>query len=375
MPFADEMIGVGVAEDLGRLIGQAAPGCAVQQLSAAAGALHGLSVSRRAEVLRDALLADVGEDYPRLAAVVRRALQDSAEFRGWLIWPVTSAVATAAVRADTPGAFIDALTLLAELTGRLTSEFAVRTLLRHDCDRALAVVLDWTASPDEHVRRLASEGTRPYLPWAVRVPELAARPGSTVPILNALYRDDSEYVRRSVANHLNDLSRDHPELVVHTAARWLADAAPTTPALVRRALRTLVKRGHPEALALLGFPPATIDLDGPRVTDPRVPWGGAIRFTAAIRNVGPEPVRLTVDYVIHHRKANGSLSPKVFKLATCELAAGERFDIARTHSFRMITTRRYYAGRHAVSLQVNGVASEPEPFELLADPGDDRLGG
>jgi hypothetical protein len=219
------------------------------------------------------------------------------------------------------------------------------------------------------VRRLASEGTRPYLPWAVRVPEILARPGITVPVLDALYRDESDYVRRSVANHLNDLSRDHPELVVATAGRWLAEPAPTTPALVRHALRTLVKRGDPGALELLGFGPATLEIDGPVLAAATVPFDGTVRFTAAVRNVGAEQARLSIDYVVHHRKANGSQTAKTFKLTTRTLAPGEELEISRDHSFRPITTRRYYPGPHAVALQVNGVATDRVAFELEAPAG------
>ena len=370
MPFADELIGPGVAANLSSSIQRAAPGLALEQLPRAARALDGLSVRERADLLRDALLADVGDDYPTLARTIRRARDNSPEFSGWLIWPVTSAVATSAVQAGTADAFTDAMALLAELTGRLSSEFAIRILLRHDLDRALPLILEWTASDDEHVRRLASEGTRPYLPWAVRIPGIIAQPGITVPILDALYRDDSEDVRRSVANHLNDLSRDSAELVVQTARAWLQNPASTTPAVVRHGLRTLVKRGHAGALGLLGFGPAAVEVDGPHVENPQVPWGGTIRFTAAIRNTGDEQARLAVDYVVHHRKANGSLSEKVFKLATCDLAPGQRFEVDRTHSFRQISTRRYHAGSHAIALQVNGVATPPVSFDLLPAPGD-----
>ncbi len=115
--------------------------------------------------------------------------------------------------------------------------------------------LTWTASGDEHVRRLASEGTRPFLPWAKRCGDPGPTPRSTLPILDALCNDASEYVRRSVANHLNDLSRQQPDIVVETATRWLAEPDANADRLVRHALRTLVKKGHPGALALLGSAP------------------------------------------------------------------------------------------------------------------------
>ena len=369
MPFAEQLISDQTAAALTAAVRAAAPDAVLHALPATAGRLGALSLRERADLLRDALLADLPGGYEDLARVVRAARDGATPFGGWLIWPVTSAVATRAVEEDTDAAFDDAMALLAELTGRLTAEFAVRTLLRHDLDRAVGAVTAWTRSDDVDVRRLASEGTRPYLPWAVRVPGILARPGVTVPILDALYRDESDYVRRSVANHLNDLSRDHPDLVVTTAGRWLAEPAATTPGLVRHALRTLVKRGHPGALELLGFGPATLEIDGPVLDAASVPFEGAVRFTAAVRNVGAEQARLSIDYVVHHRKANGSQTAKTFKLTTRTLAPGERVEISREHSFRPITTRRYYPGPHAVALQVNGVATDRAVFELEAPGG------
>lgn len=364
MPFADQLISDHTATALTEAVAAAAPDVVLRALPATVGRLGELSLRERADLLRDAVLADLPGGYPDLARVVRTARDGTAPFTGWLIWPVTSAVAARAVEEGTEAAFDDAMALLADLTGRLTAEFAIRTLLRHDVDRAVGIARTWTRSDDADVRRLASEGTRPYLPWAVRVPQILARPGVTVPLLDALYRDDSEYVRRSVANHLNDLSRDHPELVVATAGRWLAAPAPTTPGLVRHALRTLVKRGHPGALGLLGFGPATVEIDGPVLDGARVPFGGTLRFTAEVRNVGADEARLSIDYVVHHQKANGSQSAKTFKLTTRTLAPGERVQLSREHSFRPITTRRYHPGPHAVALQVNGVVTDRAPFEL-----------
>jgi 3-methyladenine DNA glycosylase AlkC len=366
MPFADELINGHTARLLTRAVRTALPGVEPASLRAAAHRLDALPLRERADLLRDALLADVPGGYAELADVVRAARDAVPEFGGWLIWPVTSAVAAQAVAEGTDAAFDDAMALLADLTGRLTSEFALRVLLRHDLDRALGIVAGWTASSEADVRRLASEGTRPYLPWAVRVPELSARPDATVPILDALHRDDSEYVRRSVANHLNDLGRDHADLTVATARRWLDTPAPTTERLVRHGLRTLVKRGHPGALELLGFAPATLEVDGPVVDHTRVPFGGSVRFTATIRNTGAEKARLAIDYVIHHHRANGSQSTRTFKLTTRTLAPNETVAVTREHSFRLLTTRRYHPGPHAVALQINGVTSDRAEFELQA---------
>lgn len=273
MPFADELISRHTVQNLTHAIRAAAPDTTLTALHAAARQIGPLALRQRADLLRDALLTDLPGDYATLARTVRTARDNAPQFTGWLIWPVTSALATRAVQEGETAPFDDAMALLADLTGRLSSEFAIRTLLRHDVDRALNTIEgDWAGSADPDVRRLASEGTRPYLPWAVRVPQILARPGVTVPILDALYRDESAYVRRSVANHLNDLSRDHPELVVDTARRWLDSPDATTERLVRHGLRTLVKRGHLGALELLGFAPAVLDVDGPRLDRCRPSW-------------------------------------------------------------------------------------------------------
>ncbi|MDV6262569.1 DNA alkylation repair protein [Rhodococcoides yunnanense] len=363
MPFADELIGPDTARALFRTVHTAAPSADLSSLDAAAGVLGPLALRARADLLRDALLTGLPGTYVQFAGTIRRAAEDS-DFQGWLIWPVTSAVASKAVEEKTSTAFDDGMQLLAELTGRLTSEFAIRTFLRTDLDRALEIALEWTQSSDEHVRRLASEGTRPYLPWSVRVPEILARPGITVPILDRLYRDDSDYVRRSVANHLNDFSRDVPDVVVQAAARWLDDPDANTDQLVRHALRTVIKNGNTDALALLGFAPADLDVTGPVLDVTELPIGGSLEFTASIRNLGLEPAKVVIDYIVHHTKANGAQTGKTFKLKTTSIAPGESIAVRRRHSFRPLTTRKYYPGPHAIELQVNGASSGRAEFLL-----------
>lgn len=366
MPFADELIGSHTALALITAIRAAEPDRPLTALRAVPAELDGVSLRERSDLMRDALLGDLDPGYPGFAAVVRRAAAGDEPFSGWLIWPVTSAVASRAVEAGSTEAFDDALALLAELTPRLTSEFAVRTLLRHDLDRALRVIrTEWVGSDTADVRRLASEGTRPYLPWATRVPGILRDPAATIPILNGLYRDDSEYVRRSVANHLNDLSRDHADLVVATARAWLDDPDGNTRRLVGRALRTLVKRGDAGALALLGFEPARVDVSGFELDHDTVAVGETLGLTATLTNAGDDVAQLSIDYVVHHRKANGGTTGKTFKLAVRTLAPGERTTITKSHSFRLITTRRYHPGAHSIELLVNGVSAGRRDFQLL----------
>ncbi|MDX3853965.1 DNA alkylation repair protein [Streptomyces sp. AK02-01A] len=368
MPTADELLGRGVALRLIETVGRAAPGRELRSLNDAADALEGLSLRERSDLLADALLKDLPEDYWALDRIFRSALDDEL-FTGWLIWPVTEASVRAALSdGSTTTSFDGALDLLADLTPRLTGEFAIRRLLETDLPRALPRVRAWTRHTDAHVRRLASEGTRPHLPWAKKVKAILAAPESTIPILDALYRDSSEYVRRSVANHLNDISRNEPDLVVATAARWLENPDAHTQWVVRHGLRTLVKRAHPGALALQGYLPAPlVTVTGPVLAMTTVAVGEELAFEVTLTNTGAEAAALAVDYLVHHMKANGALRPKVFKLATRTLEPGQSVTIARRHSFKKISTRTYYAGEHAIEIQVNGSVAGRSPFRLVLD--------
>jgi 3-methyladenine DNA glycosylase AlkC len=342
-------------------------------LAAAAERLDPLALWARADLLAAALLSDLSDldpgrrqaaGYERAAAIFRAALQDP-QFSGWTVWPVGEAAVTLALQDGRRRYFEDALALLAELTPRLTSEFAIRRLLIEDLDRSLAIITDWTHHPDGHVRRLASEGTRPYLPWAVRVPGIIARPEATLPILDALHRDESGDVRRSVANHLNDVARHAPAEVVAAAGRWSAEPGEHTAWVVRHGLRSLVKKAHPGALAVLGFTSGSVSVTAPELDRGTVHLPGELGFGVVVTNDSGEPARVAVDYVVHYVKANGSLAPKVFKLAVAELAPGESRQLRKTHAFRQMTTRVHYPGPHGIEVQANGTLSAKAEFDVV----------
>ncbi|MBI4905637.1 MAG: DNA alkylation repair protein [Acidobacteria bacterium] len=138
-----------------------------------------------------------------------------------------------------------------ELTKRFTAEFSIRPFLIQHRDACLAMLRNWTRDPDQHVRRLVSEGTRPRLPWAMRLLEFQANPHLSLPLLEALKDDPELYVRRSVANHLGDIAKDHPALVFDVCEAWLNE----TPSenrrwMIRHAVRHPAKKNHPRALAI-----------------------------------------------------------------------------------------------------------------------------
>jgi 3-methyladenine DNA glycosylase AlkC len=367
MGAMNELINEHAVEALADILAAAAPGAQWPALAGAGRTLDGLSLRGRTDRVSGALLDDLqrlpSPGYATAAGIFRRAL-DHSGFTGWVLWPVSEAAVTLALDSGGIPDFKDCLALLAELTPRLTGEFAIRRLLARDPDTSLQAILEWTEHPDEHVRRLASEGTRAYLPWAVRVPALVQRPGATLPILDALYRDPSEYVRRSVANHLNDLARHAPDVVVATAAAWLAAPDANTAWVVRHGLRTLVKKAHPGALALQGFVPASVAVTELRLDRDVVAMPEDLGFEFEISNTGTGDARLAVDYAVHYRKANGTQSVKIFKLTALTLAAGETRMLAKRHAFRPMTTRVHHPGMHALELQVNGVRHGRAEFRV-----------
>jgi hypothetical protein len=184
-----------------------------------------------------------------------------------------------------------------------------------------------------------------------------------LPILLRLRDDPSESVRRSVANSLNDIGKDHPELVAALARDWLVDAPPERARLVRHALRSLVKQGHPATLDALGYRPAAVDATLEILT-PEVAFGDALEFALALRETAGAAQRIVLDYAIHHRRANGSLAPKVFKWRTLELAPHGALRLVRRHAIRPITTRRYYDGAQRLEILVNGTPVAAAGFRL-----------
>jgi 3-methyladenine DNA glycosylase AlkC len=256
-----------------------------------------------------------------------------------------------------------------ELTRRFTAEWSIRPFLEAETERTLAVLRAWAEDPSPHVRRLVSEGTRPRLPWAPRLRVFEKDPRPTLALLERLKDDPSSYVRRSVANHLNDVGKDHPDLLVETCRRWLRGATPARRRLVAHALRSLVKKGHGDALALLGHgEKPRVAVRGARVEPQRARVGEAVSFRATLESRAREVQSLAVDLAVHFVKANGEARPKTFKLRVLSLPPGEAVEVRKRISLAQMSTRRHHAGRHEVELLVNGVRLPAARFEVVRGP-------
>jgi 3-methyladenine DNA glycosylase AlkC len=287
------------------------------------------------------LLASLPEPEPGLLA------------QSWL-WPVLHVVEDEG--ADHPD---ESLAALQRLTRHFSGEFAIRPILARHPERAYRALGHWVEHPDEHVRRLVSEGTRPRLPWGMQLRAAVADPGPGLRLIERLVDDPSDYVRRSVANHLGDVAKDHPARAVAVAAGWLAARSDRLP-LVRHALRGPLKRGDPDALALVGLSTAPVRVHDLRVAPDPARVGDSLVVSAAIEGAG----RVRTDVVWEWPAVRGGWSRRTFVGKERTLAPGERWPFTTALSLRPVTTRPLRPGPQRVYVRVAGALFGPVPFDL-----------
>jgi len=261
-------------------------------------------------------------------------------------------------------AFELSMDALKYLTTFGSSEFAIRHFLRSDFERSLALMHDWSLDDNEHVRRLASEGSRPRLPWSFRLEPVQADPTLAAAILDNLKADSSLYVRKSVANHLNDITKDHPEWVLSLIEGWSLED-PRTAWIAKHALRSLIKQGNQRALAIIGAGgKPEVQIHNLKVEPAVIRLGETIKLSFDLHSTASDNQQLVVDYAIDYVKASGATSAKVFKLKGLTLPAHARQTLSRTQKIRELTTRKHYAGTHAVHIMVNGERLGSTAFEI-----------
>ncbi len=259
--------------------------------------------------------------------------------------------------------FETSMPALEHFTKYSSSEFAVRAFILQQEKRMMKQMQDWAKSDNHHVRRLATEGCRPRLPWAISLTAFKNNPEPVLAILKTLMKDDSEYVRRSVANNLNDISKDNPQIVIEWAQQWLGKGR-NTDRLIKHACRTLLKQGDPQTMALFGFTtPEYIKVSQFKV-QPKVNLGNKLKFSFYIKNQKTRLGKCRIEFAIDFVKANGSLSRKVFKVSESDYAEKEK-QVSKYFSFKKISTRKYYAGKHQLTVIVNGVDQTSRPFDLV----------
>lgn len=245
-----------------------------------------------------------------------------------------------------------------------TCELAVRPFIIKYEDKMMMKVQKWTAHSNEHVRRLASEGCRPRLPWGMALRKFKQDPTPVLPVLDALKQDTSAYVRKSVANNLNDISKDNPQVTIDIAHKWKGHSKDTD-WIVKHACRTLLKAGNREVLELFGFgAPEHLEVRNFSITNDRISVGDDLEFSFKLYNHSNESILVRLEYAIYFLKQKGHHTRKVFKISERKYAPGSSTTINRRQSFKRVSTRKYHPGEHIVSLIINGAEFEEETFTL-----------
>ena len=308
------------------------------------------------ETAGDILLASLGKP---LGDSVSDSTTDEQGIAGWAIMSLTYYVALQGQEH-----FDYSMTLLKAMTKRATAEFDIRFFLISAPTKTLATLNSWINDNDHHIRRLVSEGTRPRLPWGMQLRQFIDDPSPIIKLLEQLKDDPSEYVRRSVANSLNDISKDHPDLVADITEQWLLNASKDRQRLLRHACRTLLKAGHTKTLSLFGFKPVALKSASLIVSKKEVILGESLEFELELHSESKTAQSLMVDYIIHHQKANGKISAKVFKLRTMTLLANKPLQLVKKHAIKPISTRKYYPGLHSLEIMINGQSVAKVDFKL-----------
>ena len=245
-------------------------------------------------------------------------------------------------------------------TVNASSEFAIRRFILKYPRDAMAQMREWAKSENEHIRRLASEGCRPRLPWAVALGEFKSNPREVLDILEILKDDVSLYVRKSVANNLNDISKDNPNIVKQIARKWKGVNS-NTDWILKHGCRTLLKSSDQEALEIFGFR-ADGDISIKNFTlSQTVSMGGALEFAFTL--YAPLETKLRVEYALSFVRQNNKYGTKVFKISEGFSHCVKR-EVVKSYSFAPISTRRYYEGVHKLAIVVNGVVLGEQEFVL-----------
>lgn len=305
------------------------------------------------------LIRQLPADWHRVCEILERAAPQSGMWENFIL---TTGVEMFGL-AD-PQRSLKALKLL---TCHGTAESAIRPFILQDPHGVLRTLSEWASDPNEHVRRLVAEGLRPRGVWIMHLEFLKKDPAPALRIIGQLRADPSLYVRKAVANNLNDISKDHPALAVATARAWLKNGHADTRWVVERGLRSLVKQGNQDALALLGVKhTATVKVARFRITPSRVKRGGMVTLEASLILSGRKAEKVVVDFVVAYVSATRRVSRKVYKWSTRVLAPGSPLTLTRRLSLADRTTRKHYPGTHTITLLVNGRPSGTTRFRVVS---------
>lgn len=246
-----------------------------------------------------------------------------------------------------------------------SSEFAIRVFLKKDFKKTINLMEQWANDTNVHVRRLASEGSRPRLPWSFKLEEVIKNPHSTQKILDTLKSDSELYVKKSVANHLNDISKDNPDYMINVVKHWDKKNIHTA-WIVKHASRTLIKKGNAKTLDVFDFEKKPlVVIEKFKIQKAKIKLGEKLQFDFKIKSLKNKSQKLVVDYIIHYKKKSDRNSQKVFKLKEINLQSKQTVAINKSQLFKNFTTRKHHSGKHLIEIMINGTVVAKKEFSLI----------
>jgi len=316
-----------------------------------------LELKERLSHIARALFPLLPSNYNRATRILIKAAPNMPEFENWAL--------TTYVELFGLEHFDRSIETMKQLTQYGTAEFAIRPFMNRYTDRMMPILIKWALDKNEHIRRLAAEGSRPRGVWVAHIESFKKNPTPVLELLEILKADPSLYVRKAVANNLNDISRDNPGKAIAVARRWRKNGNAHTKWIVKRGCRTLFKQGRSEVLSIFGFssnPKVTINKV--KMSSIKIKVGSELELSYEIISNSRNKQKLALGYAVHFLRPKGNHNYKLFKLAEKEISAGEKMTISAKHKFRQLSTRKYCLGQHKFDLLVNGKTFRQINFEL-----------
>ncbi len=322
---------------------------------------NGLELKQRMRHLSSVLHSHLPGDYPAKVSSILRIislLEERGEKGGFAYMFLPDFIEQYGL-AD----LATSLAAMEKVTQFASCEFAIRPFLLAHPEKVMAQMLAWSRHPHASVRRFASEGCRPRLPWAMAIPSLKKDPSLLLPILENLKADESLFVRRSVANNLNDIGKDHPAVVTGLVKTWKG-IGPETDWIIRHGCRSLLKKANASAYALFGLEEASdCRLSNLVISQRQLKIGNRLQFSFALKT-GTLPRKIRLEYAVYYVKANGKQSRKIFQLTEKLFQPSQTHVITKEQRFQDFTTRKHYPGEHKLAIVLNGKEVASAQFML-----------
>ena len=246
------------------------------------------------------------------------------------------------------------LKAIEELTQYTSCEFAIRPFLIKHPEKVMKQMLKWSTHKNPSVRRFSSEGSRPRLPWGMAIPAFKKDPTLILPILENLKNDASLYVRKSVANNLNDIAKDNPDVVVALIKKWKGKSE-YTDWIIKHGSRTLLKKAHAEVLGLFDLHTAVrCSVLNLSLSKKQIALGDEISFSFELETDVKKESKLRIEFAVYYAKAADKTSRKLFKITEKVYPKGSNVVISKRISFKDLTTRKHYSGKHKIAIVING---------------------